>query len=65
MLMSSIQGMHHCLGAQLARLEARAALLALLSRARRRARLADPEVGYQPSLVHRGPTSVRISITGF
>ena len=53
-------GSHFCLGAQLARLEARAAIGALLSKVRH-PRLADSEIHYPPSLVHRGPAELKLT----
>jgi len=52
-------GSHFCLGADLAKLEARAALVALLSKVGR-PRLADGEIEYDPSLVLRGPASLKL-----
>ncbi|MGS2804934.1 cytochrome P450 [Nocardia sp. MW-W600-9] len=46
-------GIHYCVGAPLARLEAEAAILALLDRAPALA-LADAPIVYRPSLIHRG-----------
>jgi cytochrome P450 len=46
-------GLHFCLGAALARLEAEASLGALLARTRR-LELATDRVEYLPSLIHRG-----------
>jgi len=50
-------GTHFCLGSNLARLEARVALEALLSRFRRFERV-EPEVERAPSLLIRGPRSL-------
>jgi len=46
-------GIHYCVGAPLARIEAEAAILALLARAPELA-LADAPIVYRPSLIHRG-----------
>jgi len=46
-------GLHFCLGAPLARLEAEASLRALLTRTRR-LELATTDLAYLPSLIHRG-----------
>ncbi|MFD5179042.1 cytochrome P450 [Nocardia sp. NPDC058379] len=46
-------GIHYCVGAPLARLEAEAAILTLLDRAPELA-LADAPIVYRPSLIHRG-----------
>ncbi|MDT0322095.1 cytochrome P450 family protein [Streptomyces millisiae] len=54
-------GIHHCLGAPLARLEARTALRALLDRAPELALDADPDaVPWHPGLVARGPLHLPI-----
>jgi cytochrome P450 len=53
-------GTHFCLGAELARLEVRIALLALLGKWRE-PRLVDREVAYHPSLVHRGPVALDVA----
>jgi cytochrome P450 len=53
-------GIHFCLGAQLARMEAQVALSALAS-ASRAPRLVDAELRYHPSLVHRGPERLRVA----
>ena len=52
-------GTHFCLGAELARLEARIAIGALLSKLTH-PRLADERIPYHPSLVHRGPASLML-----
>jgi cytochrome P450 len=52
-------GVHFCLGASLARLEARIAFEALFERCRD-FRLADPEVPLLESLFVRGPTRLRL-----
>jgi len=52
-------GSHFCLGAALARLEARTALEALLSRPER-FELADKRIEYPPSLITRGPKQVQM-----
>ncbi|MGW5439579.1 cytochrome P450 [Nocardia asteroides] len=46
-------GIHYCVGAPLARLEAEAAIRTLLDRAPELA-LADAPIEYRPSLIHRG-----------
>jgi cytochrome P450 len=56
-------GIHFCLGAQLARLEARAAVSAL-ARTVRDPALVDTDLRYGPSLVHRGPQSLNITWHG-
>jgi cytochrome P450 len=52
-------GTHFCLGANLARLEARVALEALLSRFRR-LELVDREIERVPSLLTRGPRALHV-----
>ncbi|MCX4091585.1 cytochrome P450 [Nocardia sp. alder85J] len=54
-------GIHFCVGAPLARLEAETAIQALLERAPR-LELATETVEYQPSLIHRGIVSLPVSL---
>jgi cytochrome P450 len=54
-------GVHFCLGAQLARLEAAVALEGLLTRFPRM-RLADPHVVWSRSTVLRGPEEVMLAV---
>jgi len=52
-------GIHYCLGALLARLEARLGLEALFARIRD-VSVLDEEVAWAPSLIARGPASLRV-----
>jgi hypothetical protein len=54
-------GIHFCLGASLARMEARYGLEALLSRIRG-IRLSTPEVDWLPSLAVRGPQTLPVQL---
>lgn len=54
-------GIHFCMGASLARMEARYALEALLSRIRG-IRLSTPEVSWLPSLAVRGPRALPVEL---
>lgn len=54
-------GIHFCLGASLARMEARYGLEALLSRIRG-IRLSTPEVNWLPSLAVRGPQTLPVEL---
>jgi cytochrome P450 len=54
-------GIHFCVGAPLARLEAETAIRALLERAPR-LHLATDDIEYQPSLIHRGILSLPVSV---
>jgi hypothetical protein len=54
-------GIHFCLGASLARMEARYGLEALLSRIRG-IRLSTPEVSWLPSLAVRGPQTLPVQL---
>ncbi|WP_018685813.1 cytochrome P450 [Actinokineospora enzanensis] len=54
-------GLHYCVGAPLARLEAETAFRALLDRAPSLS-LATPEVEYQPSLIHRGILALPVKL---
>jgi cytochrome P450 len=55
-------GIHHCLGAPLARIEARAALGALLRRTGRMQRTTS-ELSYKPTLALRGLASLPVTLT--
>jgi hypothetical protein len=55
-------GIHFCLGAQLARMEARFGLEALLSRARD-ITLKQPEVEWMRSIAVRGPAALPVEVT--
>ena len=55
-------GIHHCLGAPLARLEAQIALPALLRRARRLERVTD-ELSYKENIVLRGLESLPVRLS--
>jgi cytochrome P450 len=55
-------GIHHCLGAPLARLEAQIALTALLRRARRLERVTD-ELQYKENIVLRGLAALPVSMS--
>jgi cytochrome P450 len=55
-------GIHHCLGAPLARLEAQIALPALLRRARRIERIGD-ELSYKENIVLRGLESLPVRLS--
>ncbi|MFG1795920.1 cytochrome P450 [Nocardia sp. NPDC049149] len=54
-------GIHYCVGAPLARIEAEAAVGQLLASAPKLA-LATDTVGYQPSLIHRGILSLPVTL---
>ncbi|MGQ4599394.1 cytochrome P450 [Nocardia sp. R6R-6] len=54
-------GIHYCVGAPLARIEAEAAVGALLARAPK-LRPATGEIEYRPSLIHRGIVSLPVSL---
>jgi cytochrome P450 len=54
-------GLHYCLGAPLARLEASTAIRTLLERAPG-LRLATDELSYQPSIIHRGLRSLPVEL---
>ncbi|MVU80416.1 cytochrome P450 [Nocardia sp. ET3-3] len=54
-------GIHYCVGAPLARLEAATALQALLDRAPD-LRLAATDIEYRPSLIHRGVMALPVAI---
>jgi cytochrome P450 len=55
-------GLHYCVGAPLARLEAHAAIGQLVRRTRDLT-LAVDQPGYQPSLIHRGLLSLPVDVT--
>ncbi|SDD10584.1 cytochrome P450 [Actinokineospora iranica] len=55
-------GLHYCVGAPLARIEAEAAFRALLDRAPELS-LATETVEYQPSLIHRGILSLPVRLS--
>lgn len=55
-------GIHYCLGAPLARVEAGEALLAVLTRLDNPVLVRD-ELDWQPVLLNRGPTSLPVSFT--
>ncbi|WP_069164054.1 cytochrome P450 [Nocardia altamirensis] len=54
-------GIHYCVGAPLARIEAEAAVGQLLASAPKLALVTDT-VGYQPSLIHRGILSLPVTL---
>ncbi|MFI9408538.1 cytochrome P450 [Nocardia gamkensis] len=54
-------GIHYCVGAPLARIEAEAAIGALLARAPELAPATDA-IEYRPSLIHRGIVSLRVTL---
>ncbi|MET9487353.1 cytochrome P450 [Nocardia sp. NPDC006630] len=54
-------GIHYCVGAPLARIEAEAAVLTLLDRAPE-LRLASDTIEYRPSLIHRGVTALPVTM---
>ncbi|WP_405496292.1 cytochrome P450 [Nocardia sp. NBC_00511] len=54
-------GIHYCVGAPLARLEAAAAIRALLDRAPD-LRLGAEQIEYRPSLIHRGVRSLPVTV---
>ncbi|MEV6257308.1 cytochrome P450 [Nocardia sp. NPDC051911] len=54
-------GIHYCVGAPLARIEAEAAVGALLARAPKLAPATD-EIEYRPSLIHRGIVSLPVTL---
>ncbi|GAA4558412.1 cytochrome P450 [Pseudonocardia xishanensis] len=56
-------GLHFCLGAPLARLEAEASLRALLARTER-LELATADLDYLPSLIHRGVRELPVAVSG-
>ncbi|WP_041939308.1 MULTISPECIES: cytochrome P450 [Frankia] len=55
-------GLHYCLGAPLARLEATTAIRTLVERAPALS-LATDELSYQPSLIHRGLSSLPVDLS--
>lgn len=55
-------GLHYCVGAPLARMEAHAAIGELVGRTRELT-LATDQPAYQPSLIHRGLTSLPVDVT--
>ena len=55
-------GIHHCLGAPLARMESQVALATLVRRVRMT--LATDDVGYKSNIVMRGMTALPVSIHG-
>ncbi|WP_067562472.1 cytochrome P450 [Nocardia acidivorans] len=54
-------GIHYCVGAPLARLEAEAAVRTLLERAPE-LRLATEDLAYRPSLIHRGVLNLPVTL---
>ncbi|MRH88331.1 cytochrome P450 [Nocardia sp. SYP-A9097] len=54
-------GIHYCVGAPLARIEAEAAVLTLLDRAPE-LRIATENVEYRPSLIHRGVLALPVTM---
>ncbi|MFD8247032.1 cytochrome P450 [Nocardia sp. NPDC059691] len=54
-------GIHYCVGAPLARIEAEAAVGALLARAQKLAPATDA-IEYRPSLIHRGIVSLPVTL---
>jgi cytochrome P450 len=56
-------GAHYCLGAPLARLEASTVLRTLLERAPGLRLATDGAPDYQPSVIHRGPSSLPVELT--
>ncbi|MBH0776531.1 cytochrome P450 [Nocardia bovistercoris] len=54
-------GVHYCVGAPLARIEADSAIRALLARTSE-LRLAHEDIEYQPSLIHRGITALPVAL---
>ncbi|MCU1648762.1 MAG: cytochrome [Nocardia sp.] len=54
-------GIHYCVGAPLARIEAEAAVLTLLDRAPE-LRLAPDTIEYRPSLIHRGVAALPVTL---
>lgn len=54
-------GLHYCLGAPLARMEASTAIATLVQRAPALS-LASDDLSYQPSLIHRGLTSLPVDL---
>ncbi|CAO5151474.1 Cytochrome [Frankia sp. AiPs1] len=57
-------GLHYCLGAPLARLEASTAIRTLLERTPGLRLAADPaDLTYQPSIIHRGLQSLPVELT--
>jgi cytochrome P450 len=55
-------GLHYCIGAPLARMEAHAAVGALVSRSRD-LKLVTETLSYQPTLIHRGLVTLPVKLT--
>ncbi|MDT3447027.1 cytochrome P450 [Pseudofrankia sp. BMG5.37] len=56
-------GLHYCMGAPLARLEASSAIRTLLERAPGLRLATDEPLSYQPSVIHRGLVSLPVELT--
>ncbi|CAN5594667.1 hypothetical protein BH09PLA1_BH09PLA1_32470 [soil metagenome] len=57
------QGIHYCIGAALARMEAEIAIGAVIGKFRQ-IRLANKKINWQPGLIFRGPRELLVNVNG-